>query len=415
MSKYLLISINTNDNEYIIDNYLNTYYFYIREPNLITDYLYFFNKYNFIFNDSLLNNKLNPSYTKIYEDFVNLPYNNIDYNRIINIFVCIFKIFNSKSLITETYINTNINFNEYANIKNKLIIRTGVIELNAVYYTLNSNIELVKKSIKNILVNYDNEEYFYNNKPYTCWITRHFTENNVETSIKKLITNAGFYFNKDLSVDKNYINLLNFCNLYVNAILKDNVIPFWSFLNCFMLDILNKKKELNKINHIKIPDYNNYLSLFDNKSILLLTPFKEKIDKVYNSGNIYKLNKNKNFENIKLYTIDAFITTYPNRKHNDFFETLDYYKNEIDNFLKLNKIDIFTCSVGCYGIILCDYVHSKYNITSFYNGHSINDLFGILSNRCCVNDNFNFDLFEKSDLNLRYKNIEKIENNCYGT
>lgn len=151
---------------------------------------------------------------------------------------------------------------------------------------------------------------------------------------------------------------------------------------------------------------------------MLITPFKDEIDKVYETGNIYKLKKNKNLENINLVTIESFLTTYPNKKHKNFIETYLYYCEKIDDEFKKTQFDIFTCSVGCYGLLLCNYVNKKYNITTLYIGHVINYIFGILTPRnytSNINDICNIENYSMSELNIKYKNIEKIENNTYGS
>ena len=113
-------------------------------------------------------------------------------------------------------------------------------------------------------------------------------------------------------------------------------------------------------------------------------------------------------------TIEAFLTTYPNKIHKNFNETFLFYCKIIDEEFLIKKFDIFTCSVGAYGILLCNYVNNKYGTTSIYIGHIINFIFGILSERNINDSSINTQYYEKSDLNERYLNIDKIENNRYG-
>ena len=75
-----------------------------------------------------------------------------------------------------------------------------------------------------------------------------------------------------------------------------------------------------------------------------------------------------------------------------------------------NKYDIFTCSCGCYGLLMCNYVYTKYNITCLYIGNFINNLFGISFSPKDADTPF----YLKSDLHKRYQLMENIENNLYG-
>ena len=120
-------------------------------------------------------------------------------------------------------------------------------------------------------------------------------------------------------------------------------------LCCIRFPLKQCKFGWKKVKYFNCSD-NSIYKLLNNKNILFLTPYKNKIDNIYNSGRIYKLRKSINLENINLYTIEAFLTTYPNIKHKNFKETFKYYCDEIDKNFINNKFDIFLCSAGCYGI-----------------------------------------------------------------
>ena len=395
-----------------IDNGL--YLFFNFQNYKCIDLLYLYHNNNEINNININDYIFNSSYDLLYNTFYNLKYINIDFNEIIKIHIMLFKKFNTN---TNKIINTNIKLinntiNNYLNSNKKLIIRTGIVELKACFCKQD---QLLYDCIADICNNIENFEYIKNilNLPLKCWITHYDEYNYYMVSIVKLMINAGFYINN------NYENALNnflfFKNEYINCMKNADYIIEWNFLNCYSLNILNDLKKEKSINHIKFPDENNLCYLFNNKKILLLSPFKELIEKQYNTGNIYKLKKNNNLNNISLTIIESFLTTYPNKSHNNFIETYNYYIEEIDKQFLNQNFDIFTCSCGCYGILLCNYVYTKYNITSIYLGHCINELFGIKCNRSGNILNIdNENLYLESDLNLRYLNIENIENNCYG-
>jgi hypothetical protein len=403
---------NLDESKFLIDTTINLYYFYkkfdlIDINNFNSAILYNSNEFK-----TLKEGYLNASYDLLQHNIIISEYIDIDFNKIIFLYKLIFLFFNKKKRIRENQ-NLNIDnslyiFNESFedNFKNKMFLRPGIVELQIVYSFLYGDKKTIQKAIDNIITNYENNKFYYNDTK-SCWITNYNTVNDYSVYIKKMMTNAGFYCDKDKG--NFFRNLEFFCENYKNALYNSDYILNWSFLNMYALNIINEKRRDNK--KIILFNYNEkfILNLINNKKVLFITPFKEKVDRIYKSGNLYKINKN--YENINLVTIESFLTTYPNKKHNCFIETVNYYYEKIDEEFKNTNFDTFTCSAGCYGLILCNYVYTKYKITTLYIGHDINTWFGIISNR-----NFNMmnEYCEFSDLNQRYLNIDKIEDNCYG-
>jgi len=422
---YIVIDI---DNNYSYqDNKINIIYFYnkykeeLKDKN-INDIITVKSLYNDnidIFN-IILNKNLIISYNIIYDNFISIKeYIEINFNHIIYLIIIIFHIFNNNKKYNDKILDYKTNYKIYNindDINNKIIIRTGVIELRLVNIMLYGDKNIILKAINEIKNNYYNEDFIYIvNRD--CWISIYHNIKNYIYYIKCLMTNAGFYFNLNDNEDTIYEQLLYFSNEYIKAIYDTDYIIEWPFLNCFSLDILNNMKKIKNIKHFKNINYYDYVKILNNKNILFLTPFKDDIDIIYKTEKIYNLRKTKcdNLTKINLITLEAKLTTYPNTFHNNFIETLDYYKQIINKVLNNNKIDVFISSCGCYGLLLSNYVKNKYkNITVIYNGHSINSFFGILSNRNNNLDDLNIENHIFSKLNENYKNIEKIENNCYG-
>jgi len=400
-----------NSEDYLIDNCINLNYFYeIYKNTCKKDITNSFYKLKEL--DKILEGEFYGMYDSIFEMFINSKYiEKYDYNKIIYLNLLFYLIFRKNNKINENIkFNNNIKMGDYSEYEGKLLIRTGINELRVANMFQYGDKELITNSIKNICKNYNDEEFIYN-KFIPNWISIDHEQEIYESYIKELMTNAGFYFNEN-DYNDGVKNMEFFSNGYKNAIIDCDYLMHWNFLNCYSLDILNEKKKIKELNFFMY-DQNKTYDLLSNKKILFLTPFKDKIDKVYNSGNIYKLKKYKNLENIDLITVETFLTTYPNKKHSNFIETFEYYCNLIDEEFTKKYFNIFICSAGCYGILLCNYVHKKYKITSLYVGHEINNIFGIATNR---NINFleNSEYYELSDLNSKYKNLEKIENNTYG-
>jgi hypothetical protein len=359
MNYYIGFLIN-NPNDIFFENNINTYYFYMNFKNENKNILDIteneFSKFSNILNVD--ENSIIVTYDKLYDDFNLTEYNDVNYNEIIHIFVLIFRIFNSKNKSIQGSFNNSrylemYNIDLITNNEPQLLLRTGIIEMHALNSFLNNDKEIIKNSIE-IIINSNNDDMYLTKKK--CWIVTYKDIDSVVSYFKNLMTNAGFYINNDK--DKSFICLEYFCNEYKNAILNCDYLFNWSFLNCFSLDLINEKKKGKKIKYFNINDSSIY-KLLNNKNILFLTPYKNQIDNIYKSGRIYKLKISINLENINLYTIEAFLTTYPNKKHEDFIETVNYYFKSIDEIINNNQINLFTCSAGGYGLILCNYVYSK--------------------------------------------------------
>ena len=349
----------------------------------------------------------NDSYNIFFETFRTADYIKLDFNKLLYIYISVFQIFRHKR-ITEcglySYVLTSIP--DYLTMDNKLIIRPGIVELRA---CSTDDYKLIVESLSELSKNINNELYIVNKTKERLdnWLSTMHDLKNYNIIIALLMTNAGFYISNDAT--NALENFLFFKNHYINAIINADYIMHWPFVNCYALNILNNKKKIKDVTYINLTDNKSLVLLFDNKQILFLTPFKTLVDIQYNSKNLYKLRRSNNLSNVKLDTIEAFLTTYPNKKHNNFIETYTYYINEIDTMFSKNSYDVFTCSCGCYGIILCDYVYRKYNITCVYIGNRINEFFGILFKKT------DYDMYYiKSDLDKRYLNVENIENNLYG-
>jgi len=414
MSYYCGLILKENK-KYLVDNCINLNYFYQIYKNIPKNEITFNKFINLEEVKEILRGEFYGMYDSLFEQFLNNEYiKEYDFNKIIHFNLLFYLLFKNKNKINESlkydFLIKNSVINE--NFKGKLLIRTGIVELRVINSYLYGDKQLMKDAVNNICLNYKNENYIYN-QPIPNWIGIDHEQIYYESYLKASMTNAGFYFN-ELNVDNAIENLDFLSNEYKKAILNCDYLMYWNFLNCYCLDILNEKKKTNKIDFFLYDENSKIYDLLNNKKILLLTPFKEKIDKIYKNGNIYKLKKNRNLENIDLVTVETFLTTYPNKKHNDFKQTFKYYCEMIDYEFSNKNFDLFTCSTGCYGLLLCNYVYKKYNVTSLYIGHVINYIFGIISNRNLF-DSVNIEYYEKSDLNIKYKNIEKIENNTYGS
>lgn len=391
-------------------NYTCINLYYIHNKYATTDYV----SYAMLSTDNELANivtqfRFNTSYNILFETIRVSDYISLDFNKLLCIYIALFSIFQSMSKliqIKDTYAYVEQHIPAYISMTNKLLIRPGVIELRACNLTHNP---IIIESLTALSTHIYNDTYVRETakKGVDNWLSICHDRKNYEHILSDLMTNAGFYISDDVTaaIDNFYF----FKDKYTHALVNADYIMQWPFVNCYALNILNEKKKVKPVEYINLTDTWNLVSLFDHKSILFVTPFKELVDSQYTSGNLYKLRRSHNLTSVRLDTIEAFLTTYPNRKHNSFIETYQYYVQEIDAMFSKHKYDIFTCSCGCYGIILCEYVYRTYNVTSVYVGNAINRFFGI-SFTTATHDVY----YVKSDLHTRYKDMDKIENNIYG-
>jgi len=391
------------------ENIINTYFFY----DLVFDNGKTFFNQQLLFNTDefkkISSGELNYTHRFCHEIFNCDFIDNIDFNIIIYINKMLWQFFHDINKVKETNFSdfTNSNYISNFNLSTpKLILRPGIVELKLVNAYLYGNKELMRQALKNIIENMDDEHFIYQQYE-NCWMTIHHTAVNYEKYIKSAMTNAGLYFNYDVDEAMNTLHF--FCEKYKEALIDCDYIQHWLFVNSYAFNIINESKKNDKKKLFYSKNYDDVIKLINNKNILLITPFKQQIDELYQTKDIYKINPK--LENIEITTIEAYLTTYPNRKDNSFIETFNNYCKEIDLNIEKKPINFFMCSCGCYGLLLCNYVYKKYNITSFYMGHEINSILGVMTIR---NKTSELGFYRKSDLNTKYKNIEKIENNCYG-
>ena len=368
-----------------------------------------FQNYNKILltSNEYMNNKINTINNK------NIQFNSVNY-------ICMaLYLYITQHLKCKTEFNYSIV--EQLNIRNKienynnktLLLRYGNVELQLINAFLFCDKNMVQKALKNVILNYNSDDYMYSQKP-SGWLI--FNENNIDGYIKLLCTNAGFYFNPNDDFDKIYELFNIFIKKYIDGITHSNYLQMYDGALPFYYCIKNKLKNEGFTQETYIIfNRQTFIKYFNNKNILIISPYSKEINKCYETQQIYKLTQNENLTNIKLFTIDGYVTCYPNILHNDWNETLQYYMDKIDKIFIDNEIHIFTCSLGSYGIPICHYVYTKYNITSIYIGHIINYYFGIKTNTFKFSNGDNIENYIDGNLEKNFKNIDKIENNRYGS
>lgn len=286
------------------------------------------------------------------------------------------------------------------------IIRPGNTEtfLTFLYY-----VELFHKHQLNI-----EQKNFINNTRLHYTIFIYSTAGYYDKNLPINRTERDMYTHHDYTPKlKKYISLLldsmkNSCILYTSfipfiekTILHEFIPSFINYLNPTYHDI-NVPIKLSTIKNLLI-----------NKKILVITPFKELIEKQleYNFSKLY----NKQHDDLLFSCYFFPYKFFNNGPHHDNNDTLNMIFQDIDNI----DFDICLVSCGCDSLIIADHNKKKDKKTIYLGGH-ITTWFGIIGNR--YKDNYESYITENPpkeclifDIPEIYKpaNYKLIENGCY--
>jgi hypothetical protein len=226
-------------------------------------------------------------------------------------------------------------------------------------------------------------------------------KNNIDTIINYLSIWNGYY-DTSTNYKQRKLNLINFYNnlffIYRNNKISYNACYFIEQNNNFVSDLNTKYIDYHFINESKYFFENILIKKYNNKKILIVSPFVDlikqqtlKLNKLYNNDDI-------NFEFVYLQTIITYLNEdtnqYINIPHNNFFETIEYYKNEI------SKLDFDVALLGCgtYAHFIGEHI-KNIGKKAFYVGGVLQVFFGVYGdlhlknkryhwfdlNYCCVN------------------------------
>ena len=105
---------------------------------------------------------------------------------------------------------------------------------------------------------------------------------------------------------------------------------------------------------------------------------------------------------------------FENTNFSDWFEALDYMKNEIDKLI--DDFDVALIGCGAYGMSLAAYVKTKGKL-SIHLGGWLQFLFGIYGNRWIKDQpeyaRFINDAWVRPNENEKISNSNIVENGCY--
>jgi hypothetical protein len=152
---------------------------------------------------------------------------------------------------------------------------------------------------------------------------------------------------------------------------------------------------------------NSWFKSLSNKKILIIHPFKESIDEQYKK--LTDLNILPKFKSFEVLAAVQSIGGY-NDEFNNWFEALDYMKNQIKNI----DFDVALIGCGAYGLPLASYV-KNIGKQGLHLGGALQLLFAIKGRRWETEYNkiFTDDFWVYPKISERPAEYKKVESGCY--
>jgi|688.fasta_scaffold253654_2 hypothetical protein len=215
--------------------------------------------------------------------------------------------------------------------------------------------------------------------PVSDSVKKHWMDtSDVNQNIADLMTNAGWYPNEsfDLKELKTWAKL--YSDAYVNAI---------GVFRCPGIDPYENGLELSKksshgkgFTYFNFPNRERFYNLLEGQRVLFLSPFASEIDQMHKSRRLYELWNDLEIPDFNLQVIQSPMSIFPNRPGKSWLETFDNLKRLVQDSVDNYETTLFFASAGSYGLPICDFVNSSFDIASVYGGNYINYLFGIRQN-----------------------------------
>jgi len=251
--------------------------------------------------------------------------------------------------------------------------RYGIVELRVIESYLRDQ-SVVKEALTDIRHHLGDETYMYSEGTREHWLS----VRDVNFNLRKLMTNAGFYFANEL-VSPDIDQLDAWLREYMSAL--ENASALFPVPACYPSYFVTQdylfRKQGHLKNYVNFPAPARFYRSLKGEKVLFVTPFNREINHLYASGKIFRLYSDINIPDYDLMAVPAFISTYPNRPHHSWAETFEKMRDEVDKAFERENFTIFFASCGCYGMPICDYVYRRYGVVSVYYGNHTNTLFGI--------------------------------------
>jgi hypothetical protein len=217
------------------------------------------------------------------------------------------------------------------------------------------------------------------NLPISVSERRHWLDvSDLNQNIRDLMTNAGWYSSGQFDIGEIRV----WTNLYLSAYLNATGV-----FRCPGIDMFETVIERYKVasigsgfTYLNFPRREKFYDMLDGRDVLFVTPFAEEIHQLFQSGKIWGLWTDLEIPKFRLSVIQAPMSIFPNRPSSSWIKSFQILKESIMHSFRRNKHSLFFASAGSYGIPICDFVYSTYDVASVYTGNYINYLFGVRQN-----------------------------------
>jgi hypothetical protein len=159
-----------------------------------------------------------------------------------------------------------------------------------------------------------------------------------------------------------------------------------------------------------MPDRHQIYDSLAGKDVLFVSPLAHIVNGQVSSGRLKGLYRNYELPPFSLRAVPAWISTWPNRPHENWRETFRRMCDAVDAAHRERPFDVFIASCGCYGLPISDFARSQYGCSTLYIGHAAHTLFGLFPNPS--NQAINPEMWAEGDLD-RYTNVAKIDGGRY--
>jgi hypothetical protein len=256
---------------------------------------------------------------------------------------------------------------------------------NTDLYVRGGNVEL--KVVENALFGKLGDDFYPNIQnggiesgiPLSNSKRRHWLDtSDVNRNIRDLMTNAGWYPNDNFEISELRIWADHYYRAYVNAhgVFEHN--------GREMYEILLERRKIDSVGkgfeYCRFPGREKFYELLKGTNVLLVTPFAHEIQHLFESGKMWGLWRDLDIPKFRLTTIQAPMSIYPNRPGKSWLDSFVDLQETIQRSFAQNEHSLFFASAGSYGLPICDFVHSTFDIASVYDGNHVNYLFGVRQN-----------------------------------
>ena len=289
-----------------------------------------------------------------------------------------------------------------------LLLRYGNVELRVIESYLR-NKPALEAALERVMGMVDNEAAMY-----TAGRSSNFlAADDLEWNIRTLMTNAGFYVAGRPEVAARVLE--DWAVRYIRALRSAGLATFpQAYPFYFGIQRLIWQQHREAPRYVQHPNVFEVYAQIVGARILFMSPLAHVVSGQVKSGQIRKLYKDYVVPDFTLETVPAWVSTWPNRPHEDWSETFREMCSRVDTAYGEQSFDIFISSCGCYGLPLSEYVRQRHGCAVIYLGNISNAYFGVkqTATRDFMKGRTNPEAWAEGDLS-RFQNVDRIDGGRY--